>query len=100
MERGKLHQSAVSDRNALDISTALMFAISKLWRLCFISMDIGGVFFITLRLFFFFFPKENQGPWLTLFNKANGVFSTSASFFYLMGSKSKEQQKLKKVFAS
>lgn len=49
-ERGKLHQSAGGDRNALDISTALMFGISKLQH--FASCPGIWAAFITLRVFF------------------------------------------------
>ena len=56
---GKLHQSAVGDRNALDISTALMFGISKLRRFFgSLSWDLGV--FITLRVFFFFSPLSTK----------------------------------------
>lgn len=50
-ERESYIKDAVGDRNALDISTALMFGISKLPHFCLLSWDLC-VFFITLRVFF------------------------------------------------
>lgn len=92
---GKLHQSAVGDRNALDISTALMFGISKLQHFCSLSWDLGV--FITLRVFF---AKESGRPWLILFNKANDTFlyKRLVSLFNLQ--QSKERQKWEKVSLS
>lgn len=90
---GKLHQSAVGDRNALDISTALMFGISKLQHFCFLSWDLAV--FITLRVFF----AEESG-WLILFNKANDTFLYKRLVSLFNGQQSRERQKWEKVSLS
>ena len=58
---GKLHQSAVGDRNALDISSALMFGISKLQHFLLLIQGSWRFYYFDAVSFFLFLSAKERG---------------------------------------